>query len=83
MCSAFIDDCFSDCFSITRSADPGRYCNSHIYKPYKHVPPQRVGFLGLFSLKMGIDSAHFDLESGMVFEGTTGLYDRIYCFNSK
>ena len=26
---------------------------------------------------------HFDLESGMVFEGTTGVYERIYRFNSK
>ena len=27
--------------------------------------------------------AHFGLESGMVFEGTTGVYERIYRFNSK
>ena len=26
---------------------------------------------------------HFGLESGMVFEGTTGEYERIYRFNSK
>ena len=24
---------------------------------------------------MGIDFVHFGLESGMVFEGTTGMYD--------
>ena len=36
-----------------------------------------------FGLKTGIDFAHFDLESGMVFEGTTGVYERICCFNSK
>ena len=39
--------------------------------------------LRLFGLKSGIDFAHFGLESGMVFEGTTGAYGRIYRFNSK
>ena len=47
------------------------------------MPPQRVGFLLLFGLKTGIDFAQFGLESGMVFEGTTGVYKRIYRFNSK
>ena len=42
-----------------------------LYEPYKYVPPQRVGVLGLFSLKTGIHFAHFGLESGVVFEGTT------------
>ena len=55
--------------------------------PYRsyigHVPPHRVGFLRRFGLKTGIDFAHFGLESGMVFEGTTGVYERIYRFNSK
>ena len=41
------------------------------YKPYRYVPPQRVGFLRRFGLKTGIDFAHFGLESGMVFEGIT------------
>ena len=27
--------------------------------------------------------SHFALESGMLFEGTTGVYERIYGFNSK
>ena len=36
-----------------------------------------------FGLKTGIDPAHFGLELGMVFEETTGVYERIYCFNSK
>ena len=45
------------------------------------MPPQRIWFLGLFGLKTGIDFAHFCLESGMVFEGTTGVYERIYPFN--
>ena len=35
---------------------------------------------GLFGLKTGIEFAHFGLESAMVFEGTTGAYERIYCF---
>ena len=30
-----------------------------------------------------VDFNHFGLESGMVFERTTGVYKRIYHFNSK
>ena len=45
-----------------------------------YVPPQRVWFVGLFGLKTGIEFAHFGLESAMVFEGTTGAYERIYRF---
>ena len=33
-----------------------------LYKPYRHVPPQRVWFLRRFALKTGIDLAHFGLE---------------------
>ena len=47
------------------------------------MPPQRVSFLGLFGLKTGIHFAHFGLESGMVFEGSTGAYERSYRSNSK
>ena len=47
------------------------------------MPPQRVGFLRSFDLKTGVDFAHFDLDSGVVFKGTTGVYERIYCFNSN
>ena len=36
-----------------------------------NVPPHRVAFLRRFGLKKGIHFAHFGLESGMVFEGTT------------
>ena len=50
---------------------------------YRHVPPQRVGFLRFFGQKAGVDFAYFGLELGMVFEGTTGVYERIYPFNSK
>ena len=54
-----------------------------LYKPYRCVPPHRVGFLRRFGLKTGIDFAHVGLESGMVFEGTTGAYERIHRFNSR
>ena len=45
--------------------------------------PQRVGFLRRFGLKTGIDFAHIDLESGMVYKGTTVVYQRVRRFNSK
>ena len=47
------------------------------------MPLLQVGFLPHFSLKMGIDFADFGLESGMVSEGTAGVYEHIYRFNSK
>ena len=47
------------------------------------MPPQRVGFLRRFGLKTGVDFLQFGMESGMVFEETTGVYERIYQFNSK
>ena len=40
--------------------------------------PHRVGFLRRFGLKMDIHFAHFVLELGMVFKGTTGV-----CFCSN
>ena len=55
-----------------------------LHEPYRYVPSQRIGFLGRFGLKTVIHFAHFGLESGMVFEGTTGwVYKRIYHFSSK
>ena len=54
-----------------------------LYKPHRYVPPQRVGFLRRFGLKTGVDFAHFDLESVMVFEEITGMYERIYPLNFK
>ena len=57
--------------------------NSPLYKLYRYVPPHPVGFLRRFGLKTGIHFAHFGLESGVVFEGTTGVYERIYRFHSK
>ena len=54
-----------------------------LYKLYRCLPPHREGFLRRFGLKTGINFAHFGLESGMVFEVTTRVYERIYRFNSK
>ena len=42
------------------------------------MPPHGVGVLRRFGLKTGIHVAQFGLESGMGFEGITGLYERIY-----
>ena len=53
---------------------------SAINKPDRCVPPHRVGLLRRFGLKTG---AHFGLESGMVFEGTTESRNVFYRFNSK
>ena len=39
-----------------------------LYKLYRYVPPDLVGFLRRFGLKTGI-FAHFGLESDMVFAG--------------
>ena len=49
-----------------------------LYKPYRYVPPQRVWFFRRFDLKTGIDFAYVGVESGMVFEKTTGRYESIY-----
>ena len=61
----------------------GRGEGTLLYKPYRYVPPHRVGFLHRFGLKTGTHFAHFGLELGMVFEGTMRVYERIYRFNSK
>ena len=39
--------------------------------------------LGVFGLKTGVHFAHFGLESGAVFEGTTGAYELNYRFTSE
>ena len=54
-----------------------------LYRLFKYVPPQKVGFLRCVGLKTGIHFAHFGLESGMIFEGPTGVYERIYRLRSK
>jgi len=61
----------------------GRGRDTRSYKRYSSVPPMRHGFLGQFGIKTGIYFAHFGLESGMVFDGTMGVYERFYCFNSR
>ena len=72
--------CFSGCRVFTIS--PGGGATS-LYKPYKYVPPLRVGFLRRSGLKRGIAFAHFGLESVMVYEGTTVAYQCVRRFNSK
>ena len=54
-----------------------------LHKPYGYVPPHQVGFLSRFGPKTGVHFAPFDLESGWVFEGTTGVYEHFYRSNSK
>ena len=52
---------------------------THLYKLYRYVPPHWVGFLHCFGLQTGIHFPHFGLESGMVLEGTMGVYERFNC----
>ena len=47
------------------------------------MQPHLCRFFAAFGLKTGIAFAHVDLESSLVFEGSTGVYERIYRFNSK
>ena len=43
-----------------------------------YVSPHRVWFsVRPFGLKTGMHFAHFGQESGLVFEGSTGLYERL------
>ena len=70
-------------FGLTPGGGGGGGGGTLQYKPYRYVPPHRVGFLRRFGLKTGIDFAHFGLESVIVFQGTTGVYERSYHFNSK
>ena len=51
--------------------------STRLYRPYRYVPPQRVRFLRRLGVKTCKEFAHFGLESGMVFEETTGVYERI------
>ena len=57
-----------------------------MYKPNSSVlvsavPKGMVSFCALLGLKTGIDFAHFHLESSMVFEGVTGVYDCLVILN--
>jgi len=37
--------------------------------------PKRYGLLRCFGQKTGVHFTHFGLESGMVFKGSTGVYE--------
>ena len=69
--------------ALALAAQPGGGGGTPLYKLYRYVPPHRVWFFSRFGLKTGKNFAHFGLELGMVFEGTTGVYERLYRFNSK
>ena len=71
------------CISLRGFRNFARGGGTPLYKPYRYLPPYRVGFLRRFGLKTGKHFAHFGLESGMVFEETTGVYERIYRFDYK
>ena len=45
--------------------------------------PKQCGFSAVLVWQNGVDFAHSSLESGMVFEGITGMYEGIYRFNSN
>ena len=64
--------CFHSFYQKTGRVD------SPSYKLYRYVLPHRVRFLCCFGLKTRIHFAHFGLESGTSFGGTTGVYERIY-----
>ena len=66
-----------------RIVSPSGGAGAPLYKLSRYVPPHQVGFLRRFGLKMGIHFAHFGLESSMVSEGTMGLYECLYHFNSR
>ena len=61
----------------------GGWGGGGLYKLYRYLQPQSVGFLRRFGLKTGIDFAHFCLNRVLVFEGTTGVYERIFHLSSK
>ena len=46
--------------------------------------PKGRGFVAFLSenFRKRVDLTYFGLESGMVFDGTTGVYERIYHFSS-
>ena len=54
---------------LGKSENPGGG-GTPLYKPYRYVPPQRVGFLRRFGLQTGIHFAHLGMEPGMVLGRT-------------
>ena len=53
-------------FRQEKSLKPGGGGGTPLYKPYRYMPPHRVGFLSCFGLKTGI---HF---LGTGFQGNYG-----------
>ena len=68
------------CTSCSQTREGG----TPLYKPYRYVPPHRVGFLRRFGLKTGIIYT-LPIWSGMGygFRGNYGVYERFYSLNSK
>ena len=54
-----------------------------LYKLHGYVSPHRVGFLRRFWSENGYTLCPFWSGIGYGFEGSTGVYERIYRFNSK
>ena len=64
---------------------PSFACVHSVWSPChicSHSRPQSPSFLSHVVLRVW-DFGHFGQESGMAFEGTTEVYERIYRFNSK
>ena len=49
-----------------------------MYAIHSMCRPKPAWFLRRLGLKTGIDLVHFGLKSGMILEGTTGVYEHIY-----
>ena len=56
---------------------------NNLFQNFPHTPPPPPQPGHGHRLKTGIDFAYFGLESGMVFEGATGVYERICRFSSR
>ena len=61
---------------------PDRGGGTRLYQLHRYVSP-RVGFLRRFLSENGYTLCPFWSGMGYSFEGTTGVYERIYRFNSK
>ena len=54
-----------------------------LYKPCTFCAATKGKVFGPFWSEYGYTLFHFVVESGIVFEGTTGVYERVYHFNPK
>ena len=73
---------FELCFQVLLGVPGGRGALPYL----NHVSmrrPKGYGFCDVFGLTTGIDFAHFSLESGLNFEKTMGVYERIHHFNPR